>query len=92
MELFKRIRDVTTWNAEISEPLAKEYGQEGFQALWSNWMDCIQEFKEDHGGDICTKELRKIVCPILLLHGAKEKGPPSAGNSPRVPQRARKRH
>lgn len=72
VEMFERTRDVATWSAKMREPLAREYGREGLQALWSNWMECILEFKEDHGGDICTKELRKIVCPTLLLHGTKD--------------------
>ena len=35
-------------------------------------VDSLNAIRNKTGGDICKSELSKIVCPTLILHGAKD--------------------
>ena len=76
VEQYKKIRDISTWSAGMRESLSKIY-QDSLQDLWSSWMDSVIEFKRERDGDICIGDLPKIICPMLLVHGAKDPLVPS---------------
>jgi valacyclovir hydrolase len=76
IDRIEKTRDISKWSERMREHLTKVYG-DTLQELWSNWMDSILEFNEKHDGDICIKELSKIKCPTLIVHGAKDPLVPS---------------
>ena len=47
------------------------YGVEGLQAMWSSACDAWAAMYE-RGGDVCAAEAKRINCPVLILHGAKD--------------------
>ena len=71
VDLYEKLRDISTWSDRMKEPLIKVYG-DSLQELWSTWMDSINAFQTQNDGDICTKELSKIICPTLVVQGAKD--------------------
>ncbi|XP_068747635.1 valacyclovir hydrolase-like [Montipora capricornis] len=48
------------------------YGKEGLQEIQSGWIDGISKYYTDRGGDICTKAVKSITCPTLVVHGQKD--------------------
>ncbi len=76
VDLYEKLRDISTWSDKMRDPLIKVYGN-SLQELWSTWMDSIIEFQSHNDGDICSKELAKIICPTLIVQGAKDPLVPS---------------
>lgn len=52
--------------------MIKAYGEDHFQKLWSDWIDAMVRIFNKRNGDLCKKELSKIKCPTLIIHGAKD--------------------
>ena len=76
-DLYEKTRDISSWSARMRDPLVAVYGQDGLQELWSKWINAITEFRVEHDGDICKKEVSRITCPTLIVHGAKDPLVPS---------------
>jgi len=53
-------------------PLLEFYGEEYFRATWEKWVDAFIHIYEVYDGDICTKEVKLIQCPLFVLHGDKD--------------------
>ena len=53
----------------MKAPMIEIYGEEGFQKIWSDWVDGFTKLYNERRGDVCMKELRQIKCPTLILHG-----------------------
>lgn len=53
-------------------PLVAIYGEKYFQDTWSSWIDAMRLIFENKNGDVCQKDLRKIKCPSLIVHGEKD--------------------
>lgn len=52
--------------------MEKIYGADGFARLWSDWVDVFVRILKEKNGDICSAELKKIMAPTLIVHGAKD--------------------
>lgn len=73
LQLFEKTRDVNSWSARMREPLEAIYGSSYFPKLWSDWIDGMRAIYDNReGGDLCMQELPKIMCPTLIMHGAKD--------------------
>ncbi|XP_068747633.1 valacyclovir hydrolase-like [Montipora capricornis] len=72
IELYEKIRDTSKWNPKMREPLEALYGKEGLQEIQSGWIAGISKYYTDRGGDICTKAVKSITCPTLVVHGQKD--------------------
>lgn len=70
-EIYESIRDVSKWSQKMREPMEKMYG-EGFKQLWNDWIDTLLKIYKERNGDICKDHLAKIICPTLIVHGAKD--------------------
>lgn len=53
-------------------PLIQLYGEEYFKKTWEKWVDAFIRIYDTQDGDICLKELKKIQCPLFVLHGDKD--------------------
>lgn len=51
------------------EVLVDEYGQEFFAKHFGGWMKVFRRINTHHGGEFVSKQLSKIKCPTLVLHG-----------------------
>ncbi|XP_008211373.1 valacyclovir hydrolase [Nasonia vitripennis] len=72
MKIYEKIRDINTWSERMRAPLVAIYGEKYFQDVWSAWIDGMKRIYDNNGGDICKKDLVKIKCPTLIVHGAKD--------------------
>ena len=73
ISLFENTRDVKKWSARMREPMEAMYGVTYFPKLWSDWLDAMIAIKlKTPDGDLCKKDLPKIKCPTLVVHGAKD--------------------
>eukprot|EP01129_Flabellula_baltica_P001526 TRINITY_DN1147_c0_g1_i4.p1 TRINITY_DN1147_c0_g1~~TRINITY_DN1147_c0_g1_i4.p1 ORF type:complete len:172 (-),score=35.40 TRINITY_DN1147_c0_g1_i4:47-562(-) len=74
MDVYNSLRDTTTWNPKMREPLVEMYGEAYFQMQWEAWVDAYQRFyNATVDGDIYQRELEKILCPTLIIHGEQDK-------------------
>ena len=48
------------------------YGKDYFKNTWENWVDAMINFEKTSGGNICKDLLPAVVCPTLIIHGAKD--------------------
>ena len=72
IEPFEKTRDVSTWGQQIRETKANIYG-DLFQSLWSRWIDAMKDIYEKRkDGDLCMEEVKRVQCPTLIVHGAKD--------------------
>ncbi|XP_058450955.1 valacyclovir hydrolase [Malaya genurostris] len=71
-KIYENIRDVSKWSARMREPMEAIYGKEGFQSLWSAWVDAMLEMYRTRGGDICQAILDRVQAPTFILHGAQD--------------------
>ena len=51
---------------------AELYGKEGFQEMWSAWIDALTKIHSEKNGDLCKSYLEHIKCPTLIVHGQKD--------------------
>ena len=70
--IYERIRDISTWGAQIRQSMEKIYGETDLPKKWASCIDCIGTIYKDRNGDVCQEELSKIKCPTLIIHGAKD--------------------
>ena len=54
----------TDWSEPFRQTFIDVYGEEYFYRLWDRLMANYMTLD-----DICTKDLAKIACPVLILHG-----------------------
>ena len=72
IELFEKTRDVRDWSQRMRETMEKVYG-DSFQSLWSRWVDAMKDtYKKRKDGDLCMEEAKRVQCPTLIVHGAKD--------------------
>ncbi|XP_064467261.1 valacyclovir hydrolase-like isoform X2 [Ornithodoros turicata] len=72
LQLIEATRDISKWSDRMKAPMISLYGEAYFQELWSNYCTFYGTILSIHGGDICRKELSKIKCPTLIIHGEKD--------------------
>lgn len=63
-ELLLKIRDAKNWNKRMRQSLIDIYGEEYFYQLWDRFVSNYLTLN-----DICKENLKKIECPVLILHG-----------------------
>ena len=68
IKVYETTRDVRNWDADSYRSKVDIYGF-SFQQLWSNWLDSLIKYHTLNKGDICTKELPRVLCPTLIIHG-----------------------
>lgn len=72
IELFEKVRDTAAWSSAMRKPLEQIYGTDTLQKLWSKWVDAMKNIQVQRNGDLCIQECKKVVCPTLIVHGAKD--------------------
>lgn len=72
LRAYNFMRDISNWSDRIRESIIETYGREEFQRLLNEYVDVLQTIKDDREGDICKHHLKKIVCPTLIIQGAKD--------------------
>jgi valacyclovir hydrolase len=72
VEVREKIRDVSGWNQRIREEMQSIYG-DSLQSLWSRYVDAMKDIYEKRkDGDLCMEEVKRVQCPTLIVHGAKD--------------------
>ena len=71
LEYLESIRDISTWNPKVRDPLYHIYG-DSLQSLWTDVIATVNKITSKNDGDICKGELCSIKCPTLILHGARD--------------------
>lgn len=56
----------------MMEILVDEYGEDFFGKHFCGWMDVFSTIFTKYGGDFISKDLSKIKCPTMILHGSKD--------------------
>ena len=72
IQLYETIRDIKNWEESIYQEMVGIYGS-SLQSKWSHVLDSRIKHHTLNKGDICMKALPKILCPTLIIHGAKDK-------------------
>lgn len=57
-------RNINVWNTKVREGFLKVYGDE-LQILWERHVDHYV----NNLNDICRNDVKKIQCPVMVLHG-----------------------
>ena len=48
------------------------YG-DSMESLWSRWIDSMKDtYEKRKDGDLCMEEVKRVQCPTLIVHGAKD--------------------
>ncbi|KAI1280610.1 Valacyclovir hydrolase [Halotydeus destructor] len=66
-EYLNSIRDPMKWSTRKRLEMENLYGEDGLKTLWNRFVDCFISYE-----DILTEELKKIKCPVFILHGDKD--------------------
>ena len=70
--LFEKTRDVSNWSQRMRQTMEDIYG-DSFQSLWCRWIDAMKEiYRTRQDGDLCLQEVKRVQCPTLIVHGAKD--------------------
>ncbi|XP_071552999.1 valacyclovir hydrolase [Panulirus ornatus] len=72
VKIYEGLRDLDKWSEKMRAPLEATYGKEYFKTAWEGWVDGYADMYYKNDGDICKGDLAKIVCPTLIIHGAKD--------------------
>ena len=76
LEVSERIRDVSTFRSDYREVFEAVYGsQSTYQVVWGMFTDSVHatyEHVKMKNGELCSEEMNEIMCPTLILHGAKD--------------------
>lgn len=72
IKLIEATRDISKWSDRMRAPMIAMYGEAYFQELWSNYCNFYNSIMTKQQGDICCKDLAKIKCPTLIIHGEKD--------------------
>jgi valacyclovir hydrolase len=67
---FNDIRKISAWSPRAADAMRAVYGDE-LDGLWDRYV-AGQEALFDAGGDLYAGLLDKVICPTLVLHGAKD--------------------
>ena len=70
-EVREKIRNVSDWDQRIREEMVGIYG-DSVQSLWSRYVDAMKDIYEKRNGDLCMEEVKRVQCPTLIVHGAKD--------------------
>lgn len=73
--IMKEIRDLKTWDEDSLKPMVEEYGIEYFESTWHKWVDHWVGLSDELNGkiiDLYTKDLCKIECDVMVVHGEKD--------------------
>lgn len=73
VEYYETTRDLLHWPDARRRPLLERYGEEYTSRAWNAWVDEQRSALRDRDGDLCRAELRSIVAPTLVLHGAEDR-------------------
>ncbi|KAH9426388.1 hypothetical protein DERP_010956 [Dermatophagoides pteronyssinus] len=64
-ELLRKVRDARHgWSERMRRPMIGIYGEEHFYQLWDRFISHMLTLS-----DICKSDLKRIECPVLILHG-----------------------
>ncbi|XP_046917312.2 serine hydrolase BPHL [Dermatophagoides farinae] len=64
-ELLRKVRDARNgWSERMRRPMIEIYGDEHFYQLWDRFISHMLTLS-----DICKMDLKRIECPVLILHG-----------------------
>ncbi|MFO1248719.1 MAG: alpha/beta hydrolase [Alphaproteobacteria bacterium] len=67
---FNAIRNISAWSPRAAQAMRAIYGDE-LDDLWDRYVSG-QEALFNAGGDLYQDLLAKVICPTLVLHGAKD--------------------
>lgn len=71
-EAIARTRDTSAWDKRVLEPYTSVYGEQRFGDMWRRHVDYLLASLELSEKMDISEDLRKIKCPTLVLHGAKD--------------------
>merc|ERR1712127_675603 len=69
--MIEEVADVSKWSPRMRAPMEAVYGEEDFPRLWGAWCQAYRDYYS-RGGDICSTRVKEILCPTLIIHGAKD--------------------
>ncbi len=69
--VYKIHRDTNNWPRDYEVVQRRIYGS-FLDEIWSNWTSGLNHCYTENKGDICTQELAKVTCPVLIVHGARD--------------------
>ena len=70
--LFEKTRDVSNWSQRMRQTMENIYA-DLFPSLWCRWIDSMKEiYRTRKDGDLCLQEVKRVQCPTLIVHGAKD--------------------
>ena len=73
IELWERTRDTSYWNQQLRAAMQNVYG-DSFESLWFRYIDTVKDIHEKRkDGDLCMEEVKRVQCPTLIVHGAKDR-------------------
>ena len=73
LEIWEKTRDSSYWNQQIRAELQNIYG-DSFESLWFRYVDTVKDIYEKRkDGDLCMEEVKRVQCPTLIVHGAKDR-------------------
>ena len=75
IEIWERTRDNSYWNQQIRAELQNIY-TDSFESLWFRYVDTVKDIYEKRkDGDLymCMEEVKRVQCPTLIVHGAKDR-------------------
>ncbi|XP_071957633.1 valacyclovir hydrolase-like [Antedon mediterranea] len=72
LDMYEKTKNVSDWSKRMMQPMLDMYGKEYFQEMWLGWIECITRIYNENKGELCTRNLHKIRCPTLVLHGEKD--------------------
>ena len=73
VKLTEELEDLRRWNPRFREAFEAIYGEPNLFPLWQKFTDSVRATYAWTGGDVCTKEMTKVTCPTLILHGERDK-------------------
>ncbi|XP_033110044.1 valacyclovir hydrolase-like isoform X2 [Anneissia japonica] len=72
LDMYDKTKNINDWSQRMKQPMIDMYGEEYFQQTWLGWVEGITNIYTENKGDLCSKQVRKIRCPTLILHGEKD--------------------
>jgi len=74
LKSYQSIRDINSWSPRMREPMVKMYGYTEFERMWHSWVDIFSKMNMQNDGliDLYQKDLSKIKCETLIIHGLKD--------------------
>ena len=70
---WENTRDTSYWNQQLRAAMQNVYG-DPFESLWFKYIDTVKDIYEKRkDGDLCMEEVKRVQCPTLIVHGAKDR-------------------